>query len=204
MQPDTTTFKVVKNEFGTLLGYDGVRHGMLDARNNIASPTLRCFALYIDANKPEKMLTIGGGACILPTWAQSRGIQSHIVEPASAVLDLAREHFFFAPNLHTVFMTTGEAHLTSTDERYDCIVLDAFRSHVQDEFCYSPDGIALCLSRLNVGGHLLINTYQSADNRSWQSISHDLLGFENNVFVRAVQGHESNMLLFSVREAKPG
>lgn len=201
MQPDATTFEVIKNESGTLLGYNGIRHGMLDAGNNIASPYLRYFALYIDAKKPVKMLTIGGGACILPTWAQSRGIQSHIVEPASAVLDIAREHFFFAPNLHTVFMTTGETYLTSADELYDCIVLDAFRSHIQDEFCYSSDGIALCLSRLNVGGHLLINTYQSADNRSWQSISHDLIGCENNVFIRAVQGHESNMLLFTVRES---
>jgi hypothetical protein len=91
-----------------------------------------------DGNMEEPVAVIGAGCCALPSHLLSlpslRGVQMHVVEPSTEVLDVA--HRYFGARFHTdtqqtgamqAYAVGGETFQNSyTDLRFAALVVDAF------------------------------------------------------------------------------
>lgn len=142
---------------------DGDCQGRAKIRDGIIEPISRFYDLvttfigFLPA-KPSRILYIGGGACIVPTFMyQTYGVAGTIVEPNAFMIDIAINTFRLNRAVFDVSKMDGLSFLRSYENKYAVILLDAFNGFTPDNGLYSWEGYTLCKQHLNPGGMFISN-----------------------------------------------
>lgn len=130
-------------------------------RHKPVSPFMWDIIKLID-RKPKKILFIGCGAGILPSYFMDMGSKVTIIEPFQHILWVA--HTFFNLSLNVIpligYWHDHSLHL----DTYDCIVLDAYIGGEHGVGLYNEDFYAEAMAHLNPQGLLIINDVQDGKN----------------------------------------
>jgi spermidine synthase len=117
--------------------------------------------------RPERALFIGAGGGVGP-----RAFLSHrpelvidVVDIDTRVLDIARDLFYVEPGDRLRLRAAdGRIFLRTTQEQYDCILLDAFSIGGRIPFhLVTQEAFQLCRDRLRPGGVLVMNLISALD-----------------------------------------
>lgn len=129
-------------------------------------PTLATYTDYFHLaflHSPElrQVLFIGAGGGVGPRAfsAHDEQIQIDVVDIDQKVLDIAREYFFLEEKekIRTV-AADGRMFLRTSQEQYDCIILDAFTIGGRIPFhLVTREFLELCDSRMESGGVFVMN-----------------------------------------------
>ncbi len=125
----------------------------------------RAFCRLIDmAPGAEKFLMFGGAGFQFPKYLIGHYPykKMDVVEINPLAVDIARKYFYLndlekdfqaeSTGRLRIFIGDGMNYLAQTDEKYDCIINDAYHSDIPDKGLTSPKGISLIKDHLNPGG----------------------------------------------------
>lgn len=171
-----------------ILVMDGLVHNIYDPAapddllyeyERIFSALTEYYTKYRDSGDALRTLTLGGGACVFPTFLDRNysGSYNEVVEIDPAVIRIAQDYFDAPLDLKVIIADArGYVRVVSGEKRYDLIFLDAFNSFsvpfhlTTEEFAretsilLAPDGILManCINILAVGKFLsaYVNTVQ--------------------------------------------
>jgi spermidine synthase len=117
-------------------------------------------------SQPGDLLLIGlGGGSVAKAFARHEW-RVDSVEIDQAVTELAYRDFGLEASDTTVFHMDGRRYLTTTDRRYDLIIVDAFGSSSIPFHLVTREAFALLASRLAPGGAVAINV----ESVGWRDI----------------------------------
>ena len=150
-----------------VLDMDDTRHLLIDGGvHTVVDPdswsSLYPYVAVVDLTRefherPGKLLLIGlGGGSIAKNFA-SAGWMVDVVEIDRVVAEVARQHFGLDPSDGRIFVTDGRQFLTTQDETYEIIVLDAFGSSSIPFHLVTEESFGLIAARLSPDGVLAIN-----------------------------------------------
>lgn len=87
--------------------------------------------------KNANLLVIGGGAFLLPTYYQKRGVNVYVVEPSEPITDVAIQYFGMDPRkIKRISRSLKQWHLCFP---WDAIVLDAYDTQEPVKELYNED-----------------------------------------------------------------
>jgi spermidine synthase len=155
-------------------------------------------ALFIKPN-PERVLMIGlGGAGFHRLFAAAYpNSLLHTVELDAKVLELCQKHMGFTPTAKTpVTIMDGRMFIKRNRERWDWVVLDAYRGGFVPPHLKTEEFYRECAERLSEGGVLITNLHATSqlyysDLKTLQSVFPQVVIFETtgrgNVIAVAVK-----------------
>lgn len=106
--------------------------------------------------RTRSVLLLGSGGGTLATMLVRRGIDCTAVDVNPASFEIARTHFGLPAEVRCVVADALEF-LAGSDDRYDCIVVDAYSGFAIPDHLVSVDLGTLCRRRLTAGGTILAN-----------------------------------------------
>jgi spermidine synthase len=119
------------------------------------------------ARRLHRVLVIGdaGGTTARALASEYPGIRVDGVELDPVVTELARQYMGLdaIPNLHVV-TADGRAYLETTAQRYDLIVVDAYRTELIPFYLATQEFFALMHAHLNLGGAVALNVERVPGN----------------------------------------
>jgi spermidine synthase len=146
---------------------DGIRHLVLDGgiHSMVDTATGESFHRYTSVMNfprnffaaPGKMLLVGLGGGTLMREYSDAGWDVDAVEIDEAVISVARKYFGIEPHHGTIHAMDGRRFLTTSEETYDVILLDAFGSSSIPFHLITDETFGLARSRLSADGILAIN-----------------------------------------------
>lgn len=134
---------------------DGVCQGVVDMNDMTPlSPYMGPIIKIIDAlPKDSRAIFFGGGACLLPTYAELRYVPCLVLENNKDVKDTAVNYFGANPD-NIVITKHADTWLVDRNINYDLIFLDVWP---QTKEFYSPLFFSLCKSSLTDRGVFAVN-----------------------------------------------
>ena len=118
----------------------------------------------------KSCLVIGVGLGVIPNWFEQQGIKCDVVDINPAVVDLAKKYFRFK-NSGDIFIEDARYFLSSTDRRYDYIVLDVFSGEFTPTHLLSLEAVELARDRLTSKGVLAVNIIGSTQKETYMTAS---------------------------------
>ena len=116
--------------------------------------------------EPGNLLLIGlGGGSVAKAFAR-HGWRIDSVEIDRVVTEIAYRDFGLTASETEIFHMDGRRYLTTTDERYDVIIVDAFGSSSIPFHLVTREAFALMAARLEPGGVVAINV----ESIGWRDI----------------------------------
>ena len=116
--------------------------------------------------EPGNLLLIGlGGGSVAKAFAR-HGWRIDSVEIDRVVTEIAYRDFGLTASETEIFHMDGRRYLTTTDERYDVIIVDAFGSSSIPFHLVTREAFALMAARLEPGGLVAINV----ESIGWRDI----------------------------------
>ena len=183
--------KVVDVKANRILLIDGVDNGFVDRVSmETRAPYIASFD-YLPQARPEakRALCIGLGAGSVPrTLALRHAIATEVVEIDPEIVRIAHRYFGFPADI-PVIVEDGRAYVEQTPERYDFVVLDAFRAETHPPHLFTREFFARVDAILAPGGVLAINMAGLPDGQGsagWRSVRRTLA--ERFAHVRAFAG----------------
>lgn len=157
------TLQVVEFSYGPMrvreMLIDGLIQGGVDPNNGLAVygyPYAQQHLPPLLTPGAATALVIGLGAGLIPASYERRGIETTVVDINPGIEPLARRYFDYAPASPTI-VADGRQFVTSSDERYDIILLDAFNGDGTPSYLLSREFMEIVRERLNPGGLLAMN-----------------------------------------------
>jgi spermidine synthase len=161
----------------------------------------------------ERTLFIGAGGGIGPREfrMQAPEMAIDIVDIDPKVLELARTHFFLedAPGIRK-FAEDGRMFLRKCEDRYDCLILDAFSAGGRIPFhLVSREFFELCRDKMAADGVFLMNINSAVDGplaRIFHSMYRTIDSVFENTYVFAMHHRQSgdtlstNVILMASRD----
>lgn len=129
--------------------------------------------LHRDPGEVERVLAIGGGAGSVPKrYAEMYGAEVDVVELDPAVVRVADRHFDAKrPGVNWIAMD-GRRYLRTTDEKYDVVLLDAYRAGGVPEHLATREFMEEVDRHLAPGGVVasnMIGTRRGDASRLWRA-----------------------------------
>lgn len=133
--------------------------------------------LWHATGAPERVLVLGGGGCSLPEYliAHYPSVHVDVIEIDPQMTEVAREYFFLdrleaeyraeSSGRLRVICADGWAWLREQDERYDCIVNDAFSGKRPLGPIQTDEGARVVAQHLTPNGLYLANVRSSLEGR---------------------------------------
>jgi spermidine synthase len=115
-------------------------------------------------------LVIGLGAGLVPTWYQSQGVATEVVDIDPEVAAVAREYFNFNGDI-PVHVEDARYYLINNSKRYDFMVLDVFNGDTTPGHLLSIEAMQLARERLAANGVLAINLVGSLKDHTLMTAS---------------------------------
>ena len=169
--------KVVEYSYGDQrhrdLMIDGLTQGGIDMRNGLSIyeyPYYLQFLPYHLNSRGTSCLVIGLGAGVVPQWYEQRGIRTDVVDIDPYVVAVAREYFGFS-STGDVAVADARRYLSTTDKRYDYIVLDVFNGDTTPGHMLSIEALQLVGERMTEDGILAINLIGSLQQDPFMTAS---------------------------------
>jgi spermidine synthase len=206
--------KVIDVKANRILLIDGVDNGFVDRVSmESRAPYISSFA-YLPKARPEakRALCIGLGAGSVPrTFALRHGIATEVVEIDPEIVRIAHRYFGFPADI-PVIVEDGRTYVERTPERYDFVVLDAFRAETHPAHLFTREFFARVDAILVPGGVLAINMAglpEGPGSAAWRSVRRTLA--ERFAHVRAFAGVQresattrfTNLFVVASQEALP-
>lgn len=104
-------------------------------------------------------LCVGLGVGIVPMQLARDGTRVEVIEINPAVVPLARRFFGFEPNRVAMQIGDGRQFFSTTTNRYDTIVLDAFLGESPPSHLMTREAFESMRRSLKPGGTLVMNTF---------------------------------------------
>ena len=152
---------------------DGMIQGGIDLADNESIYEYNYFIqflTYMLAPEGKRCLVIGLGLGAIPTWYEKQGIKCDVVDINPAVANIARDYFNFKISGDMV-IEDARYYLSSTDRRYDYIVLDVFSGDITPAHLLSVEALSLIRERLLPGGVLAVNLIGSLQKETFMTAS---------------------------------
>jgi spermidine synthase len=169
--------KVVEYSFGSTrtreLLIDGLVQGGVDAASGESIYEYSYFVSRLALAKNPKgrsLLTIGLGAGVVPTWFESRGVRSDVVEIDRNVVDLARRYFDFRSS-GRLWVEDARACLSHLDGSWDFLFLDVFGGDTTPAHLLSREALASIRPRIAPNGVLVANLITELGPDGWVAAS---------------------------------
>jgi spermidine synthase len=155
--------KIVDYSFGSLtmreMTIDGLVQGGIDTRSGLPVHEYVYLMQYLPVllhPQGTRALVVGMGAGTIPTWYESRGISTDVVDIDPGVETMARRHFGFSP-AGRVFIADARQFFYRQGTTYDYVLLDVFNGDATPRHILSVEGLRQIKSRMAPGGILAIN-----------------------------------------------
>lgn len=182
--------KVFDAQQGRVLLIDGIDNGFVDRTTfESRAPYIAAFR-YLPVARPDakRALCIGlGGGSVPRTLHVRHGIATEVVEIDPEIVELARRWFGFPAEI-PVHVEDGRTFVERTTNRYDFVVLDAFRSETHPAHLFTREFFARVDGMLAPGGMVAINMAGLAygpGSAAWRSVRKTLLESFDHVRVFA-------------------
>jgi spermidine synthase len=130
----------------------------------------RRFLELVSSQKPKSILLIGGGAFTLPIEVLKffPNTRIDVVEHDSMLAKIANRFFGLKPNKNlNIINNDGREYLTSTNQNYDAILIDAFTHNIIPPTLSTKEFIQLLSQHLTKNGVVasnIISAYHSPNN----------------------------------------
>lgn len=169
--------KVVEYSYGAKrnreLLIDGQVQGGIDMSNGLSIHEyayLLQFLPYALNPDGKNCLVVGLGTGVVPTWYETQGIKTEVVDIDPAVSELARSHFNFNPAI-PVHIEDARYFLGNSTQRYDYIILDVFNGDTTPGHLLSLEAMRLVKQRLTQNGILAVNLIGSIKHHTFMTAS---------------------------------
>lgn len=169
--------KVVDYYYGPVrtreLMIDGLVQGGIDLDTRMPIHDYFYFLEFIPYSlnpSGKSCLVIGLGAGIIPMWYEQRGITTDVIDIDPHVVDIARYYFGFRPR-GNVYISDARYYLTSSEKKYDFIILDVFNGDTTPGYLFSTEALHLLKKRMTERGILAINLIGSLKNDTFVTSS---------------------------------
>lgn len=138
---------------------DGLTQGGIDMRNGLPLyeyPYLLQFVPRQIHPQGHRGLMIGLGAGMIPAWYERQGVTMDVVEIDPVVAAIAREYFGLRLR-GDVHLADARYFLSTTERRYDYVLLDVFNGDLTPGHLISLEAFGLVERLLNPGGVFALN-----------------------------------------------
>ena len=155
------------------LSIDGLVQGGIDLQNGMSiygySYLLEVLpvSLYPEG---RSCLVIGLGAGLVPRGFERRGVATDVVDIDPKVVEVADRYFGFKTS-GQVFIGDARYHLSSTDRRYDYLIVDVFSGDVTPGYLVSREAVEILRRRLSPDGVVALNLIGSLEYRTLMTAS---------------------------------
>lgn len=169
--------KVVDYTLGSMhtreLMIDGLIQGGIDLKNRLSVYGYSYFLQYLPVSvhpDGKTCLVIGLGAGIVPTWYESRGVRTDVVDIDPDVVGIARKYFSFS-NSGDVFVSDARYFLNTSGKRYDYVILDVFNGDTTPGHLLSVEALRTVKERMADRGVLAVNLFGSLRRETFMTAS---------------------------------
>jgi len=152
---------------------DGQAQGGIDMSNQLTFFDYIYYVQFLSKmNQPDgkSCLVIGMGLGIVPSWFEKQGIPCDVVDIDPTVFTVS---MLFNPYDHKGQFYTDDAryYLSTTEKRYDYLILDVFNGEVTPSHLVSIEALALIKQKLSPIGVLTINLAGSLHTKTFMTAS---------------------------------
>jgi spermidine synthase len=155
------------------LAIDGLIQGGVDMANGLSAyeyPYLMELLPFGMNPEGKSCLVLGLGAGIIPTWYEARGIRTDVVDINPRIADIARNFFGFRI-LGDVIISDARYYLTTTNKKYDYIIVDVANGDWAPPHMMSLETFRLLRERLTASGVVAINLVGSLRREPFMTAS---------------------------------
>ncbi len=169
--------KVVDYSYGSRhdreLMIDGLIQGGVDVNDGLSVYEYAYFMEFLPYGlnpRGKNCLVIGLGPGIIPTWYESRGIRTDIVDIDPDVVKIAKRYFGFSVS-GDIIISDARYYLNRATKHYDYIMLDVFNGDTTPGHVLSLESLRLIRQRLTEKGIVAINLIGSLGKGSFMTAS---------------------------------
>ena len=167
------TIEILENHDRKTMFKDGFCMGIMDKNGEPKSAYMKPIMERINGlHSGSNILFLGGGLCILPSWAQSKGHFSCTIENDPEILQKVPQAGSFI--LGDASVVIGELE----EDWFDFILLDVYPNHPN---MYCADYYTKCKKHLKEKGTLAINYCENVTEESILKMNKELIPVFSNV-----------------------
>ncbi|MBI1921825.1 MAG: fused MFS/spermidine synthase [Geobacter sp.] len=169
--------KVVEYSLGAKrtreLMLDGLIQGGIDTATGLSVyeyPYYLQYIPYLLNPRGKSCLMVGLGAGVIPTWYESMGIRTDVVDIDPEVVRVARDYFGFRVSGEVV-ISDARYYLNTTAKKYDYVILDVFSGDTTPGHVLSREALEVIRERLSGQGIVAVNLIGSIKHETFMTAS---------------------------------
>ena len=169
--------KVVEYSLGAKrvreLMLDGLIQGGIDMATGLSVyeyPYYLQYIPYLLNPQGKSCLVVGLGAGVIPTWYESMGVRTDVVDIDPDVVTVARDFFGFRVS-GDVAISDARYYLNTTKKKYDYVILDVFNGDTTPGHVLSREALEVMRERLSDRGVVAVNLIGSIKHETFMTAS---------------------------------
>ncbi|MBF0611127.1 MAG: fused MFS/spermidine synthase [Magnetococcales bacterium] len=146
---------------------DGLIQGGMDLNNRLPVYEYHYLLQHLPRSlypAGNRVLMIGLGAGLVPSWYVKQGLSVDAVDIDPHVVTFARQYFQLPDAVH-VYIQDARHHLATTTSAYDFLLVDVFNGDTTPHHLVSQEAFQLMAKRMTPQGVLAINLIGGVDGR---------------------------------------